>query len=398
MRCKIVASVLYDYDARTSEELTVKEGNVVLVIDDNDPDWWKCILRVSDTFEEAQEGLVPVTYVEEVNQCCLLEPKLVANALYDYEARTEDEVSFSEGAAVLVYENDDPEWWFARIDNNVGLIPANYVSAGGEILPTNGYAEVGGGIEDKGTSGDNEDAEAQKAKLLNTLDMFGPGPKIPKGPKTERAPGDVKMFPITVRFAELQFINWGKKEINKKSKKNNRKVLLGVSDDYIIYLCDEFEAVVEKWDFKELSKFSEKKGKKLVLEFGGDAREFEGEKEEVERIMKRLEEIKVRSTVSGPIITGPPPNVGPPPGSLSGNLPFATSSPPVIVPSPAAMNKGPTKVAIALYDYEATTDEELTVQENDDLIVVDDTDDDWWLVRLVKRGGGEGLVPKSYVE
>ncbi|KAJ3194292.1 cytoskeletal protein binding protein [Irineochytrium annulatum] len=387
MKCKIVAKAVYDYDAQTSEELTLKEGTVLLVTDDSDPDWWTCTIRVTDTFQEAQEGLAPVTYIEE------MQPLIVAVALYDYEARTEEEISFSEGAQVLIYENDDPDWWFARIDNEVGLIPATYVSVDGE-------ASAGDYAEDEGQAHEApidaaEEAAIQKQKLMGTLGMLGPGLKIEKGPKTERAPHDLKLIPAT--------------EVNKKSKKNNRKVLLGVSDEYTVYMCDESEAVLEKWDFKELSKFSDKKGKKLFLEFGADVREFDGEKDDIEKFLKRCEEIKVRSTVSGPIITGALPNVGPPPGSLSGaTLPSFAPPPvmpspasqggPVITPSPAALGMKPPKIAKALYDYDATTDEELTMREDDNLMVLDDTDADWWKVRLVKKGGGEGLVPATYVE
>jgi hypothetical protein len=57
-----------------------------------------------------------------------MEPIVVATALYEYEARTEEEIPFAEGATVLVYENDDPDWWFVRIDNEVGLVPATYLT------------------------------------------------------------------------------------------------------------------------------------------------------------------------------------------------------------------------------------------------------------------------------
>jgi uncharacterized protein YaiE (UPF0345 family) len=66
MKCKIVARAIYDYDAQTSEELTVKEGAVFLVLDDSDPDWWTCQERAHDTFQDGNVGLVPVTYIEEV--------------------------------------------------------------------------------------------------------------------------------------------------------------------------------------------------------------------------------------------------------------------------------------------------------------------------------------------
>jgi hypothetical protein len=55
-------------------------------------------------------------------------------------------------------------------------------------------------------------------------------------------------------------------------------------------------------------------------------------------------------------------------------------------------------VAIALYDYTPLESEELEIKEGDNLIVLDDTDSDWWLVKIVSKKGGEGLVPKTYIE
>jgi hypothetical protein len=67
MKCKIVAKVLYDYDAQTDEELTIKEGTILLITDDTDQDWWMAFERPLDTFQEGKTGLVPLTYVEEVS-------------------------------------------------------------------------------------------------------------------------------------------------------------------------------------------------------------------------------------------------------------------------------------------------------------------------------------------
>jgi hypothetical protein len=55
-------------------------------------------------------------------------------------------------------------------------------------------------------------------------------------------------------------------------------------------------------------------------------------------------------------------------------------------------------VAIALYDYTPIESEELEIKEGDNLIVLDDSDSDWWLVKIVSKKGGEGLVPKTYIE
>ncbi|KAJ3064977.1 cytoskeletal protein binding protein [Podochytrium sp. JEL0797] len=187
MKCKIVARVAFDYEARTDEELSIKEGAVLLVLDDSDPEWWLCVERLDDAFQDAKKGLAPVNYIEEI------EPKLIASALYDYEARTDEEISFYENATVLVYENDDPEWWFARIDKEAGLVPANYLEASANPAakkpPTSAVpaSPVAG------------DAAGQKAVLLNTLDMFGVSATGPKKAEKEKAPSDVKLIDVFVR-------------------------------------------------------------------------------------------------------------------------------------------------------------------------------------------------------
>jgi hypothetical protein len=53
--------------------------------------------------------------------------------------------------------------------------------------------------------------------------------------------------------------------------------------------------------------------------------------------------------------------------------------------------------AIALYDYEAQTDDELSIRENDSLEVIDKSEPGWALVRNVKTGK-EGSVPETYIE
>lgn len=51
----------------------------------------------------------------------------------------------------------------------------------------------------------------------------------------------------------------------------------------------------------------------------------------------------------------------------------------------------------ALYEYEATQEGELTVDE-DEVLHVFDKDDDWLLVQSQKEGGKIGYVPANYVE
>ena len=46
-------------------------------------------------------------------------------ALYDYAARTTEDLNFSKGERLQVIDNSDGDWWFGR----EGYIPCNYVAA-----------------------------------------------------------------------------------------------------------------------------------------------------------------------------------------------------------------------------------------------------------------------------
>lgn len=52
-------------------------------------------------------------------------------ALYDYEARTAEDLSFKKGDKLeVVNDTDGGDWWQARslVSNGVGYIPSNYVA------------------------------------------------------------------------------------------------------------------------------------------------------------------------------------------------------------------------------------------------------------------------------
>lgn len=51
-----------------------------------------------------------------------------AEALYDYDAQEENEISFQEGETIYEIEQVDENWWRGRtVDGSTGLFPANYV-------------------------------------------------------------------------------------------------------------------------------------------------------------------------------------------------------------------------------------------------------------------------------
>jgi fyn-related kinase len=58
------------------------------------------------------------------------DPKDVYQALYDYDARTEDDLSFKKGQKLVIVNSNDGDWWQAKQlgDERVGYIPSNYVA------------------------------------------------------------------------------------------------------------------------------------------------------------------------------------------------------------------------------------------------------------------------------
>ena len=54
------------------------------------------------------------------------------------------------------------------------------------------------------------------------------------------------------------------------------------------------------------------------------------------------------------------------------------------------------KIFVALYDYDARTDEDLSFKKGDHLEILNDTQGDWWFARS-KASKNEGYIPSNYV-
>ncbi|XP_070151645.1 tyrosine-protein kinase Src42A isoform X2 [Polyergus mexicanus] len=54
------------------------------------------------------------------------------------------------------------------------------------------------------------------------------------------------------------------------------------------------------------------------------------------------------------------------------------------------------KIFVALYDYDARTDEDLSFRKGEHLEIINDTQGDWWLAKS-KRTRQEGYIPSNYV-
>ena len=54
------------------------------------------------------------------------------------------------------------------------------------------------------------------------------------------------------------------------------------------------------------------------------------------------------------------------------------------------------KIFVALYDYDARTDEDLSFKKGEHLEILNDTQGDWWFARS-KATKLEGYIPSNYV-
>lgn len=62
----------------------------------------------------------------------------------------------------------------------------------------------------------------------------------------------------------------------------------------------------------------------------------------------------------------------------------------------SSVSCGVIKVFVALYDYDARTDEDLSFKKGEHLEIINDTQGDWWLARS-KATKHEGYIPSNYV-
>ena len=90
-------------------------------------------------------------------------------------------------------------------------------------------------------------------------------------------------------------------------------------------------------------------------------------------------------TLPGPSSTSPE-NSFDPSGAIGGAL-----SPITRQDSPAGA-----KLFVALYDYDARTDEDLSFRKGEHLEILNDTQGDWWYAKS-KATKNEGYIPSNYV-
>ncbi|KAF9132893.1 hypothetical protein BGW39_011079 [Mortierella sp. 14UC] len=119
------AHVIYDYDANSPGELTVRVGDIVTILEGDDGSGW-VTGKVNGS-----SGLIPLSYIE-IEQ--FYEAPMEAAAiqkvrvLYDYDAQSNLELSIREGDIVVLTSTDCSDgWWEGTLRGVTAQFPANYV-------------------------------------------------------------------------------------------------------------------------------------------------------------------------------------------------------------------------------------------------------------------------------
>jgi hypothetical protein len=85
--------------------------------------------------------------------------------------------------------------------------------------------------------------------------------------------------------------------------------------------------------------------------------------------------------------------------SVAGSTSGPSRTPQRALPEPpsSTASVNPADLVVALYDYTARTNDDLSFNKGDQLHVLDRSDGDWWKAQHVTAGSKTGYIPSNYV-
>ncbi|XP_020284984.1 uncharacterized protein B0303.7-like isoform X2 [Pseudomyrmex gracilis] len=111
---------LYDFPATHSDDLTLKEGDVVELIRKVNDDWLEG--RIGN-----RQGIFPHSFIDIKVPLPGL-PDNIVTALYAFPGETNEDLSFEEGAKITVISRISKDWLYGEYNGRKGQFPANYVN------------------------------------------------------------------------------------------------------------------------------------------------------------------------------------------------------------------------------------------------------------------------------
>ncbi|KAI0921699.1 hypothetical protein AcV7_008117 [Taiwanofungus camphoratus] len=383
-----VLKASYDYVPQpdAEEELAIKEGQFLLLLERTDNDWWKVKIKPESQDEEGASGLIPAAYVESA------EHTSIVKALYDYEATQSTELNVKEDDVLYVYGKDD-DWLLVRKEldeTQVGYVPANYV--------------------EEMTSEEPSGAAARTEARAPSVSQIVVPPSPPRPVSTYVDPAErVAASSAKAQADDIQ--TWAISEIDKKGKK--KKGTLGVGGGQVFFASAD-KAPVLKWQTADIQTVKLEKSKHIHIDMGGsepvNLHFHGGSKDVAEAIVAKLGSSRLLSAPPRASVSAEE-ELERPRSSAQKAVHFDAAEPEIIPPrepsddeeeeeihdtatEPAGAEEG--EAAVVLYDFTADGEDELSVQEGENLLVLERDSDEWWRCRNV--AGSEGVVPASYVE
>ncbi|XP_032488954.1 SH3 domain-containing protein 19 isoform X2 [Phocoena sinus] len=116
---------LHSFTAETSDDLSFKRGDQILIMERVDSDWYRGRLR-------DREGIFPAVFVrpcpaEAKSMAALALKGRKAKALYDFHGENEDELSFKAGDIITELESVDDDWMSGELMGKSGIFPKTYI-------------------------------------------------------------------------------------------------------------------------------------------------------------------------------------------------------------------------------------------------------------------------------
>ncbi|KAG8530843.1 uncharacterized protein KY384_004200 [Bacidia gigantensis] len=426
-----VCTALYDYEPQSEGELSLKEGELVYILEKGEEDdWWKGKKRASNEDEEEPEGLIPNNYVEDA------QPTHHAKALYEYSRQTDEELSFDEDATLVVFDNmTDPEWTLVGHDGEYGFVPANYIEITGKtdrkpqaILQSqpDPSQEQPSPVHESHSSSPKGSSSGPAAAIAGIMHKKAPSiessatpslpprqlqltpevsdeepmpPSLPRRPPSEQlsppptqvaspkapaSPGIAESPPysraihptrdddrVQTSIGGFHLYNISEM-VSAMGKQKKLPTTLGVNiatGKIMIAPEKSRDGPTMEWTAEKLTHYSIE-GKHVFLELVRPSKSIDfhaGAKDTAQEIVAGLGEIAGAARAEG----------------LREVLEAAGS----------IQKKG-----AILYDFMAQGDDEVTVAIGDEVLIIDDTkSEEWWMVRRIKNSK-QGVVPSSYVE
>ncbi|KAJ6106759.1 hypothetical protein N7512_010276 [Penicillium capsulatum] len=431
-----VYSAVYDYQPQGEGELEIREGDLLYILEKSaEDDWWKAKKKAEREDEDEPEGLVPNNYVEEA------QPAHRAKALFDYTRQTDEEVSFSEDAELVVYDTSDPDWTLVGVNADFGFAPSNYIEIVEDVAPTAEAAALSHpsaaepepepeapSLPQRPTQAAAEYETSPPASPIDTVhnpaaaaiaDIIHkqhapsgaaahpettrdepPPPSLPTRPSHDQD-GRNDESPLRPRSRPTPPVGHDDVRVKESPPFNRATELFARSPSgYHIYNINEMVEVMGK-----RKKMPTTLGINLVtgiifISPEGDDRQQEWSGDKLENYSiegKHVFVDLVRPSKSYDFHAGAKDTAQEVVAAL-GEIAGATRAEGLREVIAAGKGGGGQKKGQILYDFMAQGDDEVTVANGDEVVIIDDTkSEEWWMVRRMKNGK-EGVVPSSYVE